>query len=304
MQYSQTILLLLFASCTTALNWVLLPQTDYPGNDLPSPTFTVSPEVCENYCQQNPSCVGAIISSTGFCYLKSNLTNPVKTPSLDPNGTAPGMDYSGGPGIELAKTLASSLEDCKTQCEAVYNCIAAIYRESTGRCYMKSALLTANYFVQVDPTAILVVPQAPVVESTSWVALPKVQYLGNDTSVTTNVTAPDCVSSCASTSGCVGVVYIPVGGICNLKSVLSTPTVNNYGVILYLQPGVGQAPSLDSTVGGFKKPIGTAAANCRSTCQNTPGCVAAIWRDVYQRCYLNSYLGSFMVDPTALLLVA
>ena len=104
----------------------------YSGNDIP--LVNVSKPVCASVCDSTPGCQGFAFekssNSSTYCYLKSNLVNPVKTLSFDFYTAKGARTYNFLPMAAIQSSpddviiRTSSEYSCAALCDSISDCLA------------------------------------------------------------------------------------------------------------------------------------------------------------------------------------
>ena len=209
----------------------------YSGNDIP--LVNVSKTVCASVCDSTPGCQGfAFDKFASYCYLKSNLANPVKSLSFDFYTVKGARSYNLLPMTAVQSSpddliiRTSSEYSCAALCDSISDCLAfqmieseeegqGNFYEFEGRtigfegrnnddfamkpteeyfCIIKRTLLSASNDVGEKPLFVAGAP-APIifyVIQNAKFSIDASSDLGSFSASSTN-----CPQACSETPGCV-----------------------------------------------------------------------------------------------------
>src|SRR5262245_29753280 len=140
-----------------ANNFVLVTQSDSPGNDylrLENSSFADCAQRCDAQSQCNAFTYNRLHSE---CFLKLSanrtttfyafgITGIKLSPSVQPTAAASGggasfvmLPQADSPGKDHSRIENSSLEDCRRSCGADDQCTAFTYNLARGACFLKRA---------------------------------------------------------------------------------------------------------------------------------------------------------------------
>jgi PAN domain len=149
-----TTLILVAPGAASENSFVFVPQADSPGNDYLK-VDNSSFEDCARRCDAESECNAFTFNRLhSICFLKLSanrtttfyalaITGVKLSPSVPPAGSTPGsktsfvmLPQADSPGSDYSR-IDSSLEDCRTSCEADDGCNAFTYNLARGVCHLK-----------------------------------------------------------------------------------------------------------------------------------------------------------------------
>jgi hypothetical protein len=174
-------------------NFVFVPQSDSPGNDY-SRVENSSFEDCARKCDDQSECNAFTFNQLhSACFLKRSanrattfyslaITGVKLSPSVQPTAGAFGtgasfvmLSQTDSPGNDYSELKDSSVEDCRSSCDADDGCRAFTYNLARGECFLKRAASQWTNFHAWGITGIKLSPleQSPTTTEENQAEAPK-----------------------------------------------------------------------------------------------------------------------------------
>lgn len=194
--------------------WTLEADSTYAGTDL---RVSTAPDAanCNVECAANPDCKGTVFDYTktsNKCTLKQTMgtksafsgADSYTKPAVPPTPALAGftLEADSRYGGTFSEKGGSTATDCMTSCGTTAGCLgigmdsSSVCRQYTAFSDPKSTVVGYNTYKSINPLKI------PTPAQTGWTLEANTKYEGTYTT-TTNST--DCISSCGTTDGCLGV---------------------------------------------------------------------------------------------------